>query len=154
MTQKVISQTQWARFRLAPSTLPSGGDLEVDLMSLLKGHIPSLSNWTIMRSLLRIRLLGTTASTNLITVGMLVHPEQTPLAQMPKPDLDDADWMMRQMLPVAPNTVVEGTDYFMDIRSKRRGREFEATVSLLFAETDSAAPVTVTAGGILLIGLH
>ena len=103
--------------------------------------------------LLTFRVGSQTATSTVVTIGAIVHPEQVTISQIPRPDLDDADWFYRAKWPVESN-VNPPQIFNVDNRSQRRGREFEATASLVFSETDSASAVNVSGGGLLLIGLH
>ena len=150
---RVITRRIWGRVHLDATTLALGGDLRLSITSLLKGHMPSLAEWTIQRMLLKFAFRANTGTDLVVTVGAIVHPEQVTITQVPKPDLDDADWFFRVKVPVISN-VNDATIHTWDIRSQRRGREFEAAASLLFSESASASAVTIWGGGIVLFGLH
>ena len=153
MTQRVISQRQWGRISFDLTTVPADGFIRVSLSSLLKGHMPSLNNWTIQRLVLDFQAQSGAAGPALISAGAIVYPEQVG-TQIPDPFTDDADWFWYAKIP-APG-VGDNPDtrwYHYDIRSQRRGREFEAAASLVFAG-DGTTASAIMGGGRVLYGLH
>ena len=150
---RVITARQWGRISFDLITVPGAGFVRVSLTSILKGHMPSLSNWTVQRLVLSFAVQSQAVAPAMISAGAIVHPEQVG-TQMPDPFTDDADWFWYAKM-IAPGTddSPSARTYSYDIKSQRRGREFEAACSLVFAG-DGTTACSVQGGGRVLFGLH
>ena len=132
----------WMTFGTATVSLAASAVVAADLSSLVKGSMPSLSNFTLVRvrALWGVRPTATTTFQRYYDAGMLWVTEAAFQAGgVPDPENDDVSWLWRQTLAWHPGLIRETgagvfTLYSMvaEIDNKAMRRVDELDQSLVF----------------------
>ena len=153
MTQK--QRKQWVQWSMPTTTIGPLSVAVVDLMSLFLAVYPSLSNYTIIRSIGNLRLWGV-ANVSRISIfyGCIGLNAQAVGTALPTPSVDFADWYYwkRLTIPLSndnPDSVLDE----WDVEGMRKQREFDRQVLLIIRNVDATESVTMGGGGRTLIGL-
>ena len=146
---------QWAPWSLPATTLGPLTEATADLTTTINFAMPSLSNYTVIRSIGNLRFWGlTTAARVSFFVGIIGVNAQAGLPQLPSPATDLADWLFwyKTQLPFS-NEQPDNVEVHFDTRGMRRQREADRKVFLIMQNVDAVQSAVVGGGGRLLIGL-
>ena len=124
--RRVISKMQWSASRTAGVAIGANADALIDLASLLRADMPSLSNYTLMRSIIRVGMQSDTTAPVELTVGVITIPDSVSVTEMPKSGVHfHADWLWWTGIQAArsdfPMNYLE-----VDLGGMRRLREAES----------------------------
>ena len=154
--QKVIIGRQWGRWNSGDdiTALAAASVARIEITTLILADLPSLSNWTVLRSLGELTLSNSAATYARVAYGLLIVPSSVTIAGTP--DLVDephADWAFWGSVLVHP-TAYPPRSITWDIRAMRRGRELEQRIWFVIRNQHAADSINFSAAGAVLLGLH
>jgi len=154
--QRVITGRQWARWNTGEdvTALAAAAVARVDITTLIQADLPSLSNWTILRSLGELTLTKTASGFARVAYGVILVPSTVAITGMPDPvDEPHADWMFWGST-MLNQTAQEPIRISWDVRAMRRGRELESRIFFVIRNQHSSDAAQFAASGAMLLGLH